>query len=401
MKKLRTVVALVLAAVLAITPVNNVKGAGFNFAVALETDSTTTNTGLIMSDLNQQTVSVLEPFYITGGSDSEVSQLNAYTVIVPMGYKTAAGDTYYVSIPVKINKKGLLAMAVADASGTEVDASLYADEACSQYVGGYDNRALIEEAGTYYIGVATSSAQETADLLYGVALSFISSDVQTLTNKKWGVAATIDYNTPVYIKFKVAKTSKVVFDIESDYSTYVTICNSKKTAITTEESVYTDEGKAAFSLAKGTYYVRIKTSSDVIKIKPTITAVTSGAGTSKAKAKTIKVNGGKKTVVLNAAASTSKVQWLKFTNPKTQAITVNILTNMTSGDIEVEFFNSKGTSFGVKTVYPGVNNADGFSPYVGAIYSSEGTLPKGTYYMRFKKTEKKTSGVLKVNVTNK
>ena len=63
-----------------------------------------------------------------------------------------------------------------------------------------------------------------------------------------------------------------------------------------------------------------------------------------------------------------------------------------------DLYDSAGKSFGVDYIYSGVDKEESFEVYVGDEYS-ERMLPKGTYYLKFKKVEKKTSGMIQVNIT--
>ena len=73
----------------------------------------------------------------------------------------------------------------------------------------------------------------------------------------------------------------------------------------------------------------------------------------------------------------------------------------TSGKMQFEFLNAKNSSFGKRTIYNGINKKNVYTPYTYTSGSSSKTLPKGTYYIKFKKLDKKTSGIIQVNVKNK
>ena len=178
--------------------------------------------------------------------------------------------------------------------------------------------------------------------------------------------------------------------------------NSKKKAITGEEYISGSESKVVFAVSKGTYYIRLKASKGLVSITPTFTAVSNASGPSKAKAGTMKMNGKTQNVVVLPGDSTKKYYYLKFYNPKNQKVYLNTNSSYTSGKMQIEFFNTKNSSFGSRTIWNGINEKNTFNPYVYTYTGNNGyKLPKGTYYVRFTKLDKKTAGIIQVNVKNK
>ena len=199
----------------------------------------------------------------------------------------------------------------------------------------------------------------------------------------------------------VTKPTKITISFSTDYKAYGTLCNSKKTALTAQSTV--EEGdKLVYVVGKGTYYLKVKSQKGCIALSSTFTTVSSAASASKSKAGTLKVNGSTRNALVLPGDSTSRNYYLKFYNPKNQKIYLNVTTSFSSGSVKIEFLDSKGTSYGSKKIANGVAIKNVYNPYVyGAYSASSRILPKGTYYIKLTKTQKKTSGIVQINVKNK
>lgn len=297
--------------------------------------------------------------------------------------------------------KGALALAAASEAGNELSAYVYSDSACKKMCSVSDDLYYLPKATTYYIKVYTYSLEQDVDNMIAVVLGFVSGANAELKNKSNVISASFGSNSPIYYKMVISKTSKVTVRFDAKYSTYVTLCNSKKSAITHEEYVYSSVGRAVYVVPKGTYYLKVKKSKEAFSVASVFTPVSNAAPSSKSKAGTLKVNGSTRNILVCPADSTGRTYYMKFYNPKRQKITLNVTSSFTSGKIEFQFLDSKNSSFGTRTIYNGINKKNVYTPYTYTTGSSQKTLPKGTYYIKFKKLDKKSSGIIQVNVKNK
>lgn len=347
-------------------------------------------------DMDGLQVSETVPSVLKKKSDISQEKYTKYMIYAPEGYEQD------VIIPVKLKSKGILNYALAAAYDSDLYYSLYSDLACTKFISSYDNMAFIEKAGTYYIKIGKYDLANEGDSRISLVMGFINGANAVLKNNTNLISAAFGTDKSVYFKFTVNKTSKLTFKIGSEYGKYITLCNSKKKAITGEEYISGSESKVVFAVSKGTYYIRLKASKGLVSITPTFTAVSNASGPSKAKAGTMKMNGKTQNVVVLPGDSTKKYYYLKFYNPKNQKVYLNTNSSYTSGKMQIEFFNTKNSSFGSRTIWNGINEKNTFNPYVYTYTGNNGyKLPKGTYYVRFTKLDKKTAGIIQVNVKNK
>lgn len=345
-------------------------------------------------------VKVPAPYYYTKLSQLDNPKYNTYIVKVPLGY------TKDVVIPIKVKSKGALIYALG-AQYTDVDLSyysLYSDAKCTKFISASENTAFVPKAGTYYIKVSRTYLSKAGDSYILAAFSFVSGADSVIKNKSKLVTCIVDYNTPYYYKMTVTKTTKLTFSITADYSVNATLCNNKKVAITNEtyiSSADTANKELTYVVPKGTYYLKMKSPRGFIGTSATFTTVSNAAGTSKAKAGTLKVNGKTRNILMLPAESTKHVYYMKVYNPKRQAIYLNVTSNFSSGKMQLEFIDSKGDSYGKKIIYDGIREKQSFYAYQTSYTSSSKTLPKGTYYIKFTKLDKKTSGMIQINIKNK
>lgn len=357
---------------------------------------TTESSNVIYYDSDGKVVQTITPYYYTKTSQS--SNFNAYEIKVPLYYEKD------VIIPVKIKSKGALVYALAaEYEDNELSYySLYSDAACENLISTNETIAYIPKAGTYYIKIPNIYLSEAGDSFIAAAFGFVSGANTQLKNKSDVVSAILNASIPLYYKVVVTKPTKLTFVIGADNAATVTLCNSKKKAITNETYFYsndTEEGAvASYVVGKGTYYFKVASLQGIITTQAKFTTVKGASGTSKSKAGTLKVNGATKNILMLPGDTTKKNYYLKFYNPKRQKIYVNLTSSFSSGTMLFDLYDSAGKSFGVDYIYSGVDKEESFEVYVGDEYS-ERMLPKGTYYLKFKKVEKKTSGMIQVNIT--
>lgn len=347
-------------------------------------------------NIDGQPVSNIVPSAIKTMKQVDKKDYAKFIATVPQGYNRD------VIIPVKVKTKGVLAYALAASYKDDVYYQLYKDKKCTKSIYTSKNVAYLDKAGTYYIKVAKYDLADEGESQFAIAAGFISGANAVLKNKTNLLSVAFGTDSYVYFKFTVNTKSKIAVKVEADYSKYVTLCNSKKTAITNEEYISSAEPKAVYAVPKGTYYIRVKAVESLLSITPTFTPIKSVAGPSREKAGTLKMNGKTQNIAILPGDSKKTYYYLKFYNPKNQKVYLNVTSDITSGKMKLDFYDTKKTSFGTNTIYDGLNKKNRYNPYVYSYTSNNGyRLPKGTYYIRFSKAEKKTSGTIKINIKNK
>lgn len=391
MKKIKKMLFTMLALALVLVPANKI--------FAAESSVVDYDTGTEVTEIE------------TNEMDAQASTPNYKYYYVNVA---SAGTDSELVMPITLDAKGKLFITAALGNQTErmtPDVQLFTDASCTEeiYISYSSSFAEIPKKGTYYLKFSVhdsttiydSTAIPVDSYQFAFGSVFMSGANRTLKNKVEVCSSFEDYNTPVYYKVTVSKPGTITFTVDSEYSNYVTLCNSKKKAISEETSSTSVNGKFTYAVAKGTYYVKVKTSSDYAFVKSSVKAITDTAGATKAKARKLSVNGSKKTGLVLATDKTKKVDWFKFTNPKKQKITVYFKGAINTGKVEIEFFDSKGESFGTKQFSIYSDGDASFSPYVGSFASTSGKLPKGTYYIKVTKLTAKTSASYSIQVKNK
>lgn len=318
-----------------------------------------------------------------------------------------SGKAEYI-VPINIPNKGLLFVGFkkeeADSLNTDVD--LYEDIECqnSIYISSTNNCAKIEEAGTYYFKFSVSDYRETKGekFIFGIQTCVVSGDNMTLKNKEQVISAFVDYTNPIYYKVSVSNPGTITFNVEGESSSYVTLCNSKKKALTDEVSSSYTDGEYVYAVGKGTYYIKVKSYAEMITAKSTVKSVKDMGGASKAKATKLTIGAKNKSGLVLATDKSKKADWFKFYNSKNQKVTVNITGIVQSGEVRIEMYYSNGKKFSSSYAILNEYRKDAsFSPYVARLGATSGKLPKGTYYIKIIKDDKVTTGTYSIKVKNK
>lgn len=351
-------------------------------------------------DSNNVSADAIVPGVVTTGTKDDISNKTS-------AYLLSSDGTNPVKLTV--TKNGILDWFVAS-QNPSANLTIYKDEACTESVTsitttdtqteyGYlsEEKAVYLTKGTYYVKQAYGDAGEF--LVYSC---LFNAEDRAVSNKAWSAAGTQDYNKPVYFKVKAGNTAKILvaFDETFGSSSYnVTLCNSKKKAIS-DTSYIAPNDKAVYAVAKGTYYIKVTTNNDVFRIRPTLSTAADKTGATKAKARKMTRNGAKIGGVVTATDKTSKVDWIKIVNSKTQANYLYIDAEITSGTIQAEIIGLNGKSMGTLNLSEYSPSAGGKMYTIGSGYSGN-TLAKGTYYVKIKKKTAKTSGTYKVYLKSK
>ncbi|BCJ94375.1 hypothetical protein acsn021_19440 [Anaerocolumna cellulosilytica] len=347
----------------------------------------------VAEDLNTgEKVEELTTVIIKTGTDKEYEKQQTYSILVTAEEGSNKAEAVF---PMTFTQKGILYCAAAyldsNPASTYDDFAIYSDEECTKSISysSYSNTAIIPSKGTYYLKFTATDYNEEKPIdgyYFAFTSKFIGGADRTLTDKAWTVAGNTDTSKPIYYKVTTTKTGSLTIDIESEFSTRITLLNSKKKAISDEAYVYTSDGKASFAVPKGTYYLKVSGSSDTYRIKSTFKAITDNSGTTKAKAK--KLTAGKAVNgLVTPGEKAGKVDWYKVTLSKSQTVDITFTGSVSSGEIHLEFYGN-GIS-GSITKY--ISSVDSDKSFSAQTYDST-KLPKGTYYIKVTKKTKNTSG---------
>lgn len=350
-------------------------------------------------DKNENAVDAVEPEILSTGSDSDLKKSTTVFSFELDGTE---------SVPLNIKKDGKFVFSIAsdredgkinickDEEGTDIVASSYV---ASQTESGYYESTIENvylKAGTYYINTSVETAGK-----YQIGGWFYLSGDRTLTSGKWVITSPKSDKSKVYYKVKASKQSKITVEFDSGAAPTVTLCNSSKKAISTKEQITRSVGDRAYYAVKpGTYYLCVQSADSWYRLKATVKEAKDATGSSKDKAKTMKYNGSKIKGLLLTSDKTSKIDWVRISNPKAQATNVYFESDITSGSIKLEAISSSGKSMGSVT-YSSIKPSGVANLYsIGTGYSGS-TLAKGTYYVKIKKVSAKTSASYTVYLKNK
>ena len=317
------------------------------------------------------------------------------SVTLPAG---TVGTTKTV-VTVKVNHGGVLALGGVGTNG--IEASLYSDAACTRKVvsrtsadltffgdNSIETRELIiPKAGTYYLAFTywLSSAATAGDGRANVMAYAYNGDDRTLAAGKWSVAYTGDYNKTVYHKIVMKSAGYIDLTANGFYSNgtasslSATITNSKKKVISNSIYLYSGNGYTTrVAVGKGTYYVAVK-KGDIYQLCYKSKAIKEKSGKSKKKAVQLKK---KKTVngLMLMGESTKKVDWYKVKLTKKSKLKFQV-KNYGEDTISVEVVPA---SKNFKVYF----NTSSISGNTGKTIQSTKKWPKGTYYLKFTKSNK-------------
>jgi hypothetical protein len=334
---------------------------------------------------------------LNNSSDSSSSSYKFYELDMAAGVD--------VIVPIKIDVAGKLAAGAhlrTEMAGVTLQTDLYADQACTDQLYSTGKYFVIEKSGTYYFKFRVTDTNATMQPSYKVDFgSFIlSAEDKDLTNNKIIASAFLDYQDPIYYKITVTKPGVIDFYIKSEYSQNVTLCNSSKKAISDESYSSDVSSDFYFGVAKGTYYIKVATASTYGYVGYSFTSIKDGGATKKTASKVAINSDNGKTGLLYAADKTSKIDWYKFYNPKKQQISVDVAASIASGEIEVQVVDAKGAEYVTFFLSPS-DSEKSYTIYYGNEFDTVKTLPKGTYYIKIKKSTKKTTAGYSVYVDAK
>lgn len=313
------------------------------------------------------------------------------------------GDKYSYGkiIPIYISGKGTLELKLNLVNITNrTKWSIFADSACENLYMGYkylwaDDMPTVEyidfkAKGTYYLRIDCSEPDNT--IFTNLQMRFFPyADINIKSGQSLIYFRKSD---DVYdFKFKAEKTGLATFAVSYSSSTYVTLLDSNKKAISEEEIMSPEERNNTFSFAvkKGnTYYLRTKTSgigmtgtnatgtNNLHTIRLTNSAYKYKGGSKRSKAIMIKY----KKSVKGLLASGDKAKFYKIKLKKGK-IPVLKIDGLVSGWLKIQLLNKKGK------VVDSTNYIGGKKVFT---ISRSKKLKKGTYYIKVSRKNLKSSG---------
>lgn len=344
--------------------------------------------GVIVSAA-EQTITVPTKYF---GNESAVTRSYTYT-----DKSVLSGSECGVIIPLKVSAPGTVKLRIDYTKlQKDINGYVYTDAACTNrlyfsavtQVGSNSEEAFVtvNNAGTYYLKFYSYQySYQTSEFTNSLS---VSVSEYTDADKTIKSGQTINYyrksgSTPYYFKYKAEKTGKVTLSFSYNYSTYVTLMNSKKKALSNQVTVFPSVNKVTFAVKKGTSYYFCITSNGInngktqsISVKNT--AIKEKSGSKKKKAVTIKA---KKKVKGTILPGSKTADWYKFKLKKNKKISVDISGEVT-GSLRIEFFYKNGRSAGSGYFYGGQS-----------IYKPlYGKMKKGTYYVKISRGNSLSSG---------
>lgn len=323
--------------------------------------------------------------YLTRQGEIDATGTVSYTLNVQK-------PIYFVgSVESQLNSGGIR-YALTNAAGTEVSLA-YTSSSSGYNTDNFTKKYI--PAGQYTLTITSSS-----NSIGGYAFAVFGYDASTSGTIKAGTSY-IGYNnsTDVYKKIKVTKDGCLAvcatsFSISSSgnttsYGNSITLCNSKKKAIsnkgyTPSNLNYTNY----YGVKKGTYYIKLSTPG-YYNIQAKMVRKATPVATKKTAAK--KVTSSNKYYTLPASTSKSSA-WFKFTINKPKKLT---LTTSFTGDYSTRMTVYKGSKVVYTcSLYDGSKRTLKYQTLAG----KETTWPKGTYYVKISKSNKTDNGLLGIKL---
>lgn len=354
----------------------------------------------IAVDASAEEIAINNYFDLETDLDKETSY---YNVIFDDPYEEF---TKYINI----EKEGVLLISIAagdSSSYYSFKISVSSDSSFKNTLGtiylfddeeGKNKTFKIDKAGKYYVKFeVTKRYDASGEIIFPVAFNFIPAGTRNVEVGQEYIAFQESGYGDIYYKVTVNKagllTAVITPDAASGY-VYFTLLDKNKKELSKEEYVYHKDGKYEYSyaVAKGTYYVKVKTSTGGYLIGFEAKAITDKGGASKSKATAIKVGGSAVNGICLATDKTSVVDWYKFnlSSSKNVKITIDYIAD---GKVTFEILDSKGKTLigGTRRTYSGKGTIE---------LESSGKFSKGTYYIKVykEKGNEKSSAYYSIKV---
>lgn len=262
----------------------------------------------------------------------------------------------------------------------------------------------VQSGKTYQLYIAPANAGDAFIVKGGMVPGATSGTLPTkYATGDYTVAAGTNASNKAYTtywKLKVKKNGRLnvsATDIwGSSQGVSVTLCNSKKKAISATSSLknYSYDGTtyvnhASYGVSgtsKGTtYYLKVTTKAPIYALKYATANYTTKPGTKKSKA--TKITRGKSKNVTLAASTSTGSQWYKISIPAKKTCTINFNGYIAPGtSVKMSLLKSNGKTTVKSVKMTGALHSVN-TGYIKDIYVSK----KGTYYVKITKSSKKSS----------
>jgi hypothetical protein len=345
-------------------------------------------------------------------SNLSIHSINSFDDVTKDGYEEINfGDEAKqmdLILPVTVDKAGGLLISLKQTDVYEdLEAGIYQDKECTKPVGknfllnatddSTDIERSIPEKGTYYIKFTYKNEYPSDISTFKVKLYSISNEERTLSPNKTVVAYQASNDDKIIYKLDIKDTKILNFYItpynnSKGGSAYFRLLDKNKKQLTSKSYVVNNRNDEAkydpiikyYTVNKGTYYLEVNADCSIYQLQSEAFDVNKQAGSSKSKAKSLKIKGKVLEGYFTISDSTSKVDWFKFTVTKSgQNVDFSIGYTL-DGDLEFQILNSKG-----KVLYDSSKKLaceEGYYfHWVGRQYT------KGTYYIKVRKGSKSSS----------
>lgn len=196
--------------------------------------------------------------------------------------------------------------------------------------------------------------------------------------------------------YKATETGYLTIDkkniVNIAASMSVSFYNSNGKKITDFSSDHDISGKVAFPVKKGVAYkIKVgvlKDGQQFYQMKFGFVSLSEKSGTSKAKAKSVKLKKSIKGMVY-AEESVKTQDWYKFSLSKAQKLKITYTGKTISGSVDIIIYDKNKKKIGTYHVMPMIDNTNTKT----IKNANKGTtLPKGTYYIKVIKQRKQAAG---------
>lgn len=345
-----------------------------------------------------QTMSNTGSYNVTVRSDSRKMSPTDFTTITGTLNATNTTDTCTITVP---ERSALVLYTSAAYPSTSVTVDLTSQSGTalgSQYL--YSSSSgisedvddgILVEPGTYTLTYTASDVKD--NITYTTNIVAYAADTENNVELGAGYTNYHKSGEDVYKKVTVAKAGLLAvcgFSYDSGlgkfimtgdknglymYGESLTLCNSKKKAITAQKKTEQESTYVNYYAVKaGTYYVKISSSSDTYY--SFLTDFKAGGTTSNtSKAKAQKLGTSYKSTLMPIGGST-KTRWYKVTLKKKKKFNIYYDFYGTDGAVGLSVYNSKGKELTyASSIYTGRSGK----------LSTTKKYPKGTYYIQVTK----------------
>lgn len=298
-----------------------------------------------------------------------------------------AGDTT-IQETINVPAKGMIyIVAMANTNVTMTIGGINSTLSVPNSVTAVSKQFLVQKKGTYALNITRSSYAANSEGRLAFYVYFFNSEGSSISKDQIAGYYSQSPNDPTYTKISVKSTGYigVIAQESNGYFVKVTLCNSKKKAVSQE--LYTSQTMGSivyFAVTKGTYY--IKTSSvtgGLYDIMYKFQKVKEKSGSKKSKAVTIKA--GKTVKGVLTANNKSQSDWYKVKLSKKKTLKLLVASRNTDDDLRIKLIPASkrvrvlsGGTFLLKSNYKNIWKFK--------------KVPAGTYYIQVTKKNKKSSG---------